>query len=134
MGNLLTIVAFAARHNGDAKQTADAIRRALADQAYASLRATLPESIRQLFSFQPAGRARRTQEIHMSTDVILTPATDGTYAIASRGTTPEANARLRRAGLGHFLGFDPKSAADRAEVERRIAEHAGADLTVSWAS
>lgn len=65
-------------------------------------------------------------------NVTLHPETDGTYAIASRGTTPEANARLRRAGLGHFLGFDPKSAADRAEVERRIAEHAGADLVVAW--
>lgn len=46
MGNLLTIVSFAARHNGDAKQTADAILRALAGASYASLRATLPESIR----------------------------------------------------------------------------------------
>lgn len=65
-------------------------------------------------------------------DVTLHPATDGTYAIASRGATPEANARLRRAGLGHFLGFDPQSADGRAEVERRIAEYAGADLTVAW--
>lgn len=65
-------------------------------------------------------------------NITLRPATDGTYAIASNGTTPEAHARLRRAGLGHFLGFDPKSATDRAEVERRIAEFAGADLTVSW--
>lgn len=65
-------------------------------------------------------------------DITLRPATDGTYAIASHGTTPEAHARLRRAGLGHFLGFDPKSAADRAEVERRVSEYAGADLTVAW--
>lgn len=65
-------------------------------------------------------------------DITLHPETDGTYAIASRGTTPETNARLRRAGIGHFLGFDPKSSTDRAEVERRIAEHAGADLTVAW--
>lgn len=65
-------------------------------------------------------------------DIILRPADDGTYAIASESSTPEAHARLRRAGLGHFLGFDPKSAADRAEVERRIAEHAGADLSVAW--
>lgn len=68
----------------------------------------------------------------MRTDVTLTPATDGTYASLARGRTDEITARLRRAGLGWFLGFDPKSAADRAEVERRIAEHAGADLTVSW--
>lgn len=66
-------------------------------------------------------------------DIILSPEVDGTYAIASRGTTPEANTRLRRAGIGHFLGFDPKSIADRAEVVRRIAEYAGADLTVVWA-
>ncbi len=65
-------------------------------------------------------------------DVTLHPETDGTYAIASRGTTAEVNARLRRAGIGHFLGFNPKSAADRAEVERRIAEHVGADLSVAW--
>lgn len=65
-------------------------------------------------------------------DITLRPTTDGTYAIASRGTTPEANARLRRAGIGHFLGFDPNSAADCAEVERRIAEHVGADLVVAW--
>lgn len=65
-------------------------------------------------------------------DIELRPATDGTYAIASNGTTAESHARLRRAGLGHFLGFDPKSAADRAEVERRVAAYAGADLVVAW--
>lgn len=65
-------------------------------------------------------------------DVVLTPAADGTYAIAAYGATGEVTRRLRRAGIGHFLGFDPKSATDRAEVERRIAEHAGADLTVAW--
>lgn len=64
--------------------------------------------------------------------ITLRPATDGTYAVASNGTTPEATARLRRAGIGHFLGFDPKSPADRAEIERRIAEHVGADLAVAW--
>lgn len=64
--------------------------------------------------------------------VILKPADDGTYAIASHGATPEVNARLRRAGIGHFLGFDPKSADDRAEVERRIAVYVGADLAVTW--
>jgi hypothetical protein len=46
MTNLINIVAFAARHNGDAKQTADAIRRAMGPASYAALRATLPESVR----------------------------------------------------------------------------------------
>lgn len=53
-------------------------------------------------------------------DVTLTPATDGTYAIATLGRTDEITRRLRRAGIGHMLGWDPKSPAERAAVEGRI--------------
>lgn len=72
-------------------------------------------------------------------DITLIPADDGTYAILPRASSSslarrdEVRARLTAAKLGWFLGFDPKSAVDRAEVERRIAEFAGADLTVTWA-
>lgn len=62
-------------------------------------------------------------------DVTLHPDTDGTYAIATRGSSPEATRKLRRAGIGHFLGFDPKAADDRAKVEARITE---LGLTVAW--
>ena len=71
-------------------------------------------------------------------DITLIPADDDTYAILPRATSSSparresVRLRLVRAKLGWFLGFDPKNAADRLEVERRIAEHAGADLTVAW--
>ena len=72
-------------------------------------------------------------------DVTLTPDADGTYAVLPRATSPntarreDVRRRLVAARLGWFLGFDPKSATDRAEIERRVAEHAGADITVAWA-
>lgn len=71
-------------------------------------------------------------------DVTLVPADDGTYAVLPRATAvssarrAEVRKRLTAAKLGWFLGFDPKSATDRAEIERRIAEYAGADLTIAW--
>lgn len=71
-------------------------------------------------------------------DITLIPATDDTYAILPRATASDdsrraaVHRRLVRAGIGWFLGFDPKSATDRVEVERRIAKYAGADLTVAW--
>jgi len=65
-------------------------------------------------------------------DITLRPAADDTYAVLPVAATDAIRMRLRRAGIGHFLGFDPKSAADRAEIERRIAEHVGKDLTVAW--
>lgn len=65
-------------------------------------------------------------------DITLRPAADETYAVLPVPSTDAIRVRLRRAGIGHFLGFDPKNAADRAEIERRIAEHVGKDLTVAW--
>lgn len=71
-------------------------------------------------------------------DITLVPADDGTYAVLPRATSVSlarrdvVRARLTAAKLGWFLGFNPKSAADRAKVERRIAEYAGTDLTVAW--
>lgn len=62
--------------------------------------------------------------------VTLTQETDGTYAILARGTTAATNARLRRAKISWFLGFDPKSPQDRTEVERRITTYVGADVSV----
>ncbi len=73
-----------------------------------------------------------------SADVTLTPDADGTYTVLARATSPNATRRetVRRrlvaANFSWFLGFDPKSPADRAEVERRIGEFAGTDITIAW--
>jgi hypothetical protein len=65
-------------------------------------------------------------------DIILRPAADETFAVTPVAATDAVRLRLRRAGINHFLGFDPKSATDRAEIERRIADRVGNDLTIAW--
>jgi DNA-binding Lrp family transcriptional regulator len=72
--------------------------------------------------------ARRTA------DVILHPADDGTYAVLADSSSDAIRRRLHRAGISWLLGFDPKNAADRAEIERRITKHVGTDLTIAWGS
>ena len=65
-------------------------------------------------------------------DITLRPSADDTYAVLPVASNDVVRTRLRRAGIGWFLGFDPKNAADRAEIVRRIADRVGTDLTVAW--
>lgn len=75
----------------------------------------------------------------MPADITLVPADDDTYAVLPRATAADAGRRedvrrrLTKASLGWFLGWDPKAPADRAEIERRVREFCGSDLTVAWA-
>jgi len=78
--------------------------------------------------------ATKGKSASKTADIILRPATDETYAVNPVPSNDAVRTRLRRAGISWFLGFDPKSAADRAEIERRIAEHVGSDITVAWDS
>lgn len=64
--------------------------------------------------------------------VTLRPEADGTYSILTGSPCEAMRARLRAAGIGWFLGFDPKSATDRAEVESRIVACVGTDLAFVW--
>lgn len=68
-------------------------------------------------------------------DITLTPDSSQMHPIKIdvRASTLRAQARLREVRIFHFTGFDPRDAADRAEVERRIWRYIDPDFTVEWA-
>lgn len=67
-------------------------------------------------------------------DITLIPDSSQMHPIKIdvRGSTLRAQARLREVKIYHFSGFDPRDAADRAEVEHRIRRYLDSDFTVEW--